>query len=227
MTIASTGTAVGKQQDHLGGHLVQAPPKLRARLTQAEALEQARKQMKEDQARPKPKRVADEDSSETRDRDRWVGLPKHLSQYIGEQAVISQGVLWTHRIDRHSATTDSQGTKHIPVRLVCLGPVAALDPNYQREKTGLGQRAPEGNKSRDFVLNGNASQPSSHRASEGGNSDTPLGRPKTRLDDVLILKLAAEGQGVKAIARALGREGQKVSHMTIARRLTELRGSGS
>jgi hypothetical protein len=43
------------------------------------------------------------------------------------------------------------------------------------------------------------------------------------LDDDLILKLAGEGRGVKAIARALGREGQKVSHMTIARRLAALK----
>jgi hypothetical protein len=146
-----------------------------------------------------------------------------LSQYVGEQAVISQGVLWTHRIDRHAATTDSQGTKHIPVKLVCLGPVDALDPSRQREKTGLGQRTSEGNKSRDFVLNSNASQPSDHLVSDGGNSDTLLGRPRTQLDDGLVLKLAAEGQGVKAIARSLRRQGQKVSHMTIARRLAALK----
>jgi hypothetical protein len=149
-----------------------------------------------------------------------------LSQYVGEQAVISQGVLWTHRIDRHAATTDSQGTKHIPVKLVCLGPVHALGPSRQREKTGLGQRAAEGNKSRDFVLNGNASRPSDHLESEEGNSDTPLGRPQIRLDDALILKLAGEGQGVKAIARSLRRQGQMVSHMTVARRLTKLRRRG-
>jgi hypothetical protein len=146
-----------------------------------------------------------------------------MAQYTGEQGVISSGWIWTHRIDRHSATTDSQGTKHIPVKLVCLGPVAALDPNYQREKTGLGQRAPEGNKSRDFVLNGNASQPSDYLASNKGNFDTPLGRPKTPLDDDLILKLAGEGQGVKAIARSLRRQGQGVSHMTVARRLKALK----
>jgi hypothetical protein len=95
------------------------------------ALEQVRKQIKEDQTRSKPRGVADEDSSETRDRERWVSLPKHLAQYTEERAVVSQGWLWTHRLDRRHATTDSQGTKHIPVRLVCLGPVAALDPNYE------------------------------------------------------------------------------------------------
>jgi hypothetical protein len=118
---------------------------------------------------------------------------------------------------------DSQGTKHLKVRLICLGPVAALDPNYQPEKSGLGQRTSEGNKSRDFVLNSNASQPSDHLVSDGGNSDTFLGRPRTQLDDGLVLKLAAEGQGVKAIARSLRRQGQKVSHMTIARRLAALK----
>jgi hypothetical protein len=100
--------------------MVQSPRKPRKRLTQAEALEQARRQIKEAEARPKPKRVADEDSSGQRDRERWVTLPKHLAAYIGEEAVISQGWLWTHRIDRLHATTDAQGTKHIPVRLVCL-----------------------------------------------------------------------------------------------------------
>jgi hypothetical protein len=198
-------------------------PKQRKRLTQAEALEQARRQMKEAETRSKPKRVADEDSSEVRDRDRHVILPKHLAQYVGEEAVVSQGVLWTHRLDRHSATTDSQGTKHIPVKLVCLGPAAVLDPNNQPAKSGLGQRTAEGNKSGDFVLNSNASRPSDYPVSEGDNFDTPLGRPKTPLDDDLILKLAAEGQGVKAIARSLRRQGQKVSHMTIARRLAALK----
>jgi len=196
---------------------------VRKRLTQGEALQQARAQMREHQAWPKPKWINSQDSSDTRARDRHVILPKHLAQYVGEQAVISQGVLWTHRIDQLHASTDSPGNKHIPVWLVCLGPVAALDPNYQPEKSGLGQRASEGNRSRDFVLNGNASRPGDYLESEGGNSDTPLGGPKTRLDDALILKLAAEGQGVKAIARALGREGQKVSHMTVTRRLTALK----
>jgi hypothetical protein len=82
-------------------------------LTRAEALEQARKQMKEDQARPKPRRVADEDSSGQRDRERWIALPKHLAQYMGEQAVISSGWIWTHRIDRIHSWTDSQGNKQL------------------------------------------------------------------------------------------------------------------
>ena len=204
--------------------MVQAPPRPRKRrLTQAQALQQVREQIKEAASRPKSKRIDSQDSAETRDRERWVVLPEHLSQYVGEQAVISQGVLWTHRIDRHAATTDSQGTNHIPVKLVCLGPVDALNPNYQPEKPGLGKQTAEGNKSRDFVLNLNASQPSDHLVSDGGNSDTLLGRPKTPLDDDLILKLAGEGLGVKAVARSLRRQGQGVSHMTVARRLKALK----
>ncbi len=201
--------------------MVQAKPR---KLTRAEALEQARAQIKEDQARPtKSERAANDDSSEARDRDRHISLPKHLAQFAGEAGVVSQGWVWTHRLDRHSATTDSQGTKHIPVKLVCLGPVAALEPNYQPEKPGLGKQTAEGNKSGDFVLNSNASRPSDHLESEGGNSDTLLGCPRTQLDDGLVLKLAAEGQGVKAIARSFRRQGQKVSHMTIARRLAALK----
>jgi hypothetical protein len=141
--------------------MVQSPRKPRKRLTRAEALEQARKQMKEDQARPKPRRVADEDSSGQRDRERWIALPKHLAQYMGEQAVISSGWIWTHRIDRIHSWTDSQGNKHTPVRLVCLGPVTALDPHYKPENKALGQSTVEGDKTPDFVLSSDASCSSS------------------------------------------------------------------
>jgi hypothetical protein len=127
-------------------------PRRSKRLTQAEALERVRKQMKEAEARPKPKRVADEDSSGPRDRDRWVSLPKHLAQYVGEQAVVSQGWLWTHRIDRHSARVDSDEVKRTPVHPVCLGPVDALDPNYKPKNKGLGQSTVEGDKTPDLVL---------------------------------------------------------------------------
>jgi hypothetical protein len=126
--------------------MVQAPPKPRKRLTQAEALEQARRQIKEAEARPKPKRAANDDSAETRERERWVVLPKHLAAYVGEEAVICQGWLWTHRVDRLQATTDTQGIKHIPVKLVCLGPVDALDSNYKPKNKGLGQSTVEGTK---------------------------------------------------------------------------------
>jgi hypothetical protein len=204
--------------------MVQAPPRPRKRrLTQAQALQQVREQIKEAEARPKPKRVADEDSTETRDRDRWVVLPKHLSQYVGEQAVISQGVLWTHRIDRHSATTDSQGTKHIPVQLVCLGPTDALDPNYKPENKGLGQQSVEGDKTPGFMLGSDATCTNSH-LSENERVLSPLGgRPKKNGHDELILQLAAEGKGTKAIARTLNRDGVEISYRTIARRLSELR----
>jgi hypothetical protein len=137
--------------------MVQAPPKPRKRLTQAEALEQARRQMKEAEARPKPKRAANDDSVETRDRERWVVLPKHLAAYVGEQAVISSGWIWTHRLDRLHSWTDSQGNKHTPVRLVCLGPADALDPNYKPEKKELSQPTAEGDKTPDFVLGSDAS----------------------------------------------------------------------
>ena len=34
-----------------------------------------------------------------RDRERWLTLPNHLAYYAGEQGVISQGAIWTHRIN--------------------------------------------------------------------------------------------------------------------------------
>jgi hypothetical protein len=203
------------------------PVRRRKRLTQSEALEQARAQIKEAEARPKPKRAANDDSSETRDRERWVVLPKHLAAYMGEQAVVSQGWLWTHRLNRHSATTDSRGTKHIPVELVCLGPVAALDPNYKPENKGPGQSTVEGDKTPDSVLDSDASCSIEH-LSENGRVLSPLGgRPKKNGHDDLILQLAAEGKGTKAIARALHRDGILISSRTVARRLAELRARGA
>jgi hypothetical protein len=158
-----------KAQHNLGGRVIGTTPvRRRKRLTQAEALEQARAQIKEAGPRSKPKRVADEDSSEVRDRDRHVILPKHLAQYAEEQAVVSQGALWTHRLDRHSATTDSQGTTHIPVRLVCLGPVDALDPNFKPGNKSLGQSTIEGDKTLDFVLGSEATCIDSHVSENGG-----------------------------------------------------------
>jgi hypothetical protein len=204
--------------------MVQAPPKPRKRLTQAEALEQARAQIKEDQARPKPKRVADEDSSGQRDRERWITLPKHLAQYLGEQAVISSGWIWTHRIDRHSARVDSDGVKLIPVHPVCLGPVDALDPNYKPENLGLGQPTIEGDKTPDFMLGSDASCSSEHLSGNEGVLSPLGGRPKKNGHDELILQLAGEGKGAKAIARALHRHGIEMSYRTVARRLAEIRG---
>src|SRR5919106_5758329 len=140
--------------------MVSVPAKARKRLTQAEALEQARAQMRAERVSPKPKRatprdgvrVTDEDISGPRDRERWITLPKHLSIYVGEQAVISQGYVWTHRVDRRAARTDDNGVKRTPVRLVNLGPVDALNPSYQRENDGPGQSLNKGCKNTDFVL---------------------------------------------------------------------------
>src|SRR5919106_683115 len=96
--------------------MVQASPKLRKRLTQAEALEQARARILAEESSPKPKPATDEDSSGPRDRERWITLPKHLALYPKEQAVISQGHIMTHRADRRSAWVDDKGVKHTPVR---------------------------------------------------------------------------------------------------------------
>jgi hypothetical protein len=206
-------------------------PKPRKRLTQAEALERARAQLKEAEARSKPKRVADEDDSGQRDRDRWVTLPRRLGEYVGEQAVISQGWLWTHRIDRLHATTDSQGTKHIPVRPVCLGPTDVLDPNYKPKNKGLGQSTVEGDKTLGFMLGSEATCTNSHLSENEGFLSPPWtgsgqalgGRPKKGSHDALIMRLAGEGLGCKGIARTLNRDGIEISYRTIARRLSEFR----
>jgi hypothetical protein len=205
--------------------MVQAPPRSRKRrLTQAQALQQVREQIKEAESRPKSKRIDSQDSTETRDRERWITLPKHLAQYVGEQAVISSGWIWTHRLDRLHSWTDSQGNKHTPVRLVCLVPADALDPNYKPGNKGLSQPTAEGDKTPDFVLGSDASCSSEHLS---GNEEvlSPLGgRPKKSEHDDLILQLAAEGKGTKAIARALHRDGIEMSYRTVARRLAEMRG---
>ena len=115
-------------------------------LTKAVALEQARAQIRAEQVHPKERRTSGEDGSNTRDRERWITLPKHLAMYAGEQAVISSGWIWTHRIDRHSARVDSDGVKLIPVHPVCLGPVDALDPNYKPKIRGWVNRLLKGTK---------------------------------------------------------------------------------
>jgi hypothetical protein len=89
-------------------------------------------------------------------------LPKHLSMYVGEQGVISQGYVWTHRVDRRAARTDTSGVKRTPVRLVNLGPVDALNPSYQRENNRPGQQAAKGAKTPDFVLDSKASRSDDH-----------------------------------------------------------------
>jgi len=179
--------------------MVQAPPKPRKWLTQAEALEQVRAQIRAEQFHPKERRTSGEDAPDTRDRERWIALPKHLAQYVGEQAVIRSGWIWTHRIDRIHSWTDSQGNKHIPVRLVCLGPVAALDPHYKPENKALGQSTVEGDKIPNFVL-GSKARCSSDHLSENEGVLSPLGgRPKKNGHDELILQLAAEGMEANSV----------------------------
>jgi hypothetical protein len=203
--------------------MVQAPPRPRKRrLTQAQALQQVREQIKEAESRLKPKRVADEDSTETRDRDRHITLPKHLAQYVGEQAVVSQGYVWSHRPDWKASWVDDDGVKHTPVRPVCLGPTDALDPNYRPGHSGLSQSTIKGCKNTDFVLSAEATCTNDHLPSLE-SFDTPRGRPRIDHLDDLILDLTAEGRGVKAVARSLRNRGYKVSYSTISRRLMEMK----
>jgi hypothetical protein len=51
-----------------------------------------------------------------------------------------------------------------------------------------------------------------------------LGRPRIESWEGQMLKLASDGVGVKGIAKRLRDSGLKISHMTVARRLKELRG---
>ena len=202
---------------------MQGSPK-RRRLSKAEALEQARLQLREQQARPKdPRAAGGNQSGPARDRDRWIPLPKHLACYAEEQAVISHGSIWNHRIDPYSATVDADGVRHTPVSLVSIGPLAALDPNYQRENPAPGQPDSEGDKTPGFVLGAGASRSIDH-SSETGRVLSPLGgRPKKSSHDDLIMQLASEGKGSKAIARSLGRLGVSLSYRTVARRLSEFK----
>ena len=140
-----------------GIDLVNAATKTRKRLTQCEALRRAREKIQLERVSPKPKRVTDDDSSGPRDRDRWVILPGHLASYAGELGVISQGHIWTYRVDRRAGWVDANGIKHYPDKGVYLGPVDALDPNYKRENNGPGQRSAEGDKTPGFVLGSEAS----------------------------------------------------------------------
>jgi hypothetical protein len=94
--------------------MVQASPKPRKRVTKAEALKQARAQIWAKKVLPKPRPARDEDSPRPRDRDRWFILPKHLAAYAGELGVISQGHIWTYRVDRQrvgSTATESSTTR--------------------------------------------------------------------------------------------------------------------
>jgi hypothetical protein len=199
------------------------PPKPRKRLSKAEALEQVRAQIWANKVSPKPKRATDEESSRPRDRDRWVTLPKHLAAYAGELGVISQGHIWTHRIDRRAARTDANGTRRTPVRLVNLGPVDALDPNYQHENNWPGQRTVKGAKTPRFVLGSKASRSDDHLLEHDGVLAPPGGRPRKDGQDDLIAQWANEGLGCKAISRMLRRDGADLSPRTVSRRLEKLR----
>src|ERR671919_762379 len=99
--------------------MVSVPAKARKRLTQAEALEQARVRIQAEKVSPKPKQIADEERPGPRDREQWMTLPRHLARYVGEQAVVSQGYIWTRRKDRKgrkASWIDDRGVKHTPTR---------------------------------------------------------------------------------------------------------------
>jgi hypothetical protein len=206
--------------------------------SRSEALARARAQIRAERVSPKPKRGtkersdglggsghSTEDNSGPRDRERWITLPKHLSMYTGEQGVIDQGFVWVHRVDRRAARTGRDGVKRTPVRLINLGRVGVLDPNYQRENNGPGGPTAKGDKTSEFVL-GSATSGSSDRLLKKEGVLSPLGgRPKKNGYDDLILQLAAEGKGTKAIARTLNRDGISISSRTVSRRLAEIRGS--
>jgi hypothetical protein len=204
--------------------MVSTATKPRKRLTQAEALEQARARLQEEESSPKPRRAKGEDNSGPRDRERWITLPKHLSMYTGEKGVIDQGHIWTHRIDRRAARTDANGARRTPVRLVNLGPVEALDPHYNRENKGPGQQTTKGAKTPDFVLDSKASRSEDHLLETEVVLAPPGGRPRKDGHDDLILQLAAEGKGAKVITRLLRRDGAVLSPRTVARRLEQMRG---
>lgn len=156
----------------------QAQAKLRKLPTKAEALDQARAQIWGKKVSPKPTPVRDEDSPRPRDRDRWITLPKHLAAYAGELGVISQGHIWTHRVNRRAGWVDANGVKHYPDRGVYLGPVDALNPNYQRENKGPGQLHAKGAKTPQFVLGSEASSSNDHLSNNGRVLSPSGGRPR-------------------------------------------------
>ncbi|HZA23530.1 MAG TPA: hypothetical protein VFA32_13180 [Dehalococcoidia bacterium] len=201
--------------------MVSAPAKARKRLTQAEALEQARERIRAE--KEAPKQSTDKDGSGSGGRERWLLLPKHLSMYAGEQGVVDQGRIWSHRADRRAARTDANGVKHTPVRLINLGPVDALDPNYKRENNGPGQPTAKGAKTPSFVLGSKASGSSDHLLETEGVLSPPGGRPRKDGQDDLIAQWAGEGLGAKAISRLLRRDGADLSPRTVSRRLEKLR----
>jgi hypothetical protein len=124
----------------------------RKRLSKSESLKQARSQLKEDHDIRSPKNVT------TEERDRPIELPSHLAVYPGEHGIISSGFIWTHRADWQVSRIDAVGTKRTPIRQVCLGPVAALEPNFKSDNPGPDQTEAEGDKTPGFVLGPGASR---------------------------------------------------------------------
>jgi hypothetical protein len=101
--------------------------------------------------------------------------------------------------------------------------VDVLDTICKRENNGLSQSTVEGDKTHKFVLGSDTSCTDSHLLDNEGVLSPLGGRPKKNGHDDLILQLAAEGNGSKAIARTLHRDGIEISYRTIARRLSEFR----
>lgn len=118
---------------------------------------------------------------------------------------------------------DAHGVKHTPVKLINLGPVDSLDPNYQRENNASGQHAGKGAKTSGFVLDSNASRSDDHLLECDGGLASPGGRPRKDGQDDLIQQLAKEGKGCRVISRLLRRDGVELSPRTVSRRLEQLR----
>ena len=87
----------------------------------------------------------------------------------------------------------------------------------------LSQSTVEGDKTPGFTLGSEATCTNSHLSENEGFLSPSGGRPKKKGHDDLILQLAAEGKGTKAIARTLNRDGIEISYRTVARRLSENR----
>ena len=148
--------------------------------------------------------------------DRWVTLPNHLALSAGEQAVVSQGHVWVHRVDWDATWVDERGTKHPPVRGVCLGPEGVLEPPW---KIGRGLGSPVGDKTPEFISGENGSRPGHHPQEYQLGIGKRGGRPRKDAQDGAITRLAEQGLGVKAIARELRLRGFEISYRTVSRRV--------
>ena len=117
--------------------------------------------------------------------------------------------------------TTLQGT-HTPCGPVCLGPVDALDPNYEKE--GSGQSAVSRDNTGVSISGPRGSDSSDQLPEEAGVLSRPGGRPRIDQYDRMIMELAAEGKGSRMIAKSLrSMTGTVVSYRTVARRLAEQR----